>query len=42
MMLLSPASMTLINLVFFGWLIIPLAILTLFLTKKILQSKRPN
>ena len=42
MMLLSPASMTLMNLVFFGWLIIPLAIITLFLTTKILQSKRPS
>ena len=38
MMILSPAGMTLMNLFFFGWLIIPLAIVTLFLTKKILQS----
>ena len=38
MMILSPAGMTLMNLFFFGWLIIPLAIFTLFLTKKILQS----
>jgi hypothetical protein len=37
-MILSPAGMTLMNLFFFGWLIIPLAIVTLFLTKKILQS----
>ena len=42
MMLLSPTNMALMNLVFFGWLIIPLAILTLFLTTKIVQSKRPN
>ena len=42
MMLLSPTNMALMNLVFFGWLIIPLAILTLFLTTKILQSKRPS
>ncbi len=38
MMILSPAGMTLMNLFFFGWLIIPLAIITLFLTKKLLQS----
>lgn len=38
MMILSPAGMTLMNLFFFGWLIVPLAIVTLFLTKKILQS----
>ncbi len=36
MMILSPAGMTLMNLFFFGWLIIPLAIITLFLTKKLL------
>jgi hypothetical protein len=38
MIILSPAGMTLMNLFFFGWLIIPLAIITLFLTKKLLQS----
>jgi hypothetical protein len=31
--------MTLMNLFFFGWLIIPLAAGTLLLTKKILRSK---
>ena len=36
MIILSPAGMTLMNLFFFGWLIIPLAIITLFLTKKLL------
>ena len=39
MMILSPAGMTLMNLFFFGWLIIPLAAGTLLLTKKILRSK---
>mgnify|MGYP006060769483 FL=1 len=39
MMILSPAGMTLMNLFFFGWLIIPLAVVTLLLTKKILRSK---
>ena len=39
MMILSPAGMTLMNLFFFGWLIIPLAIVTLFFTKTILKSR---
>tara|TARA_B100000768_G_scaffold149356_1_gene143680 strand:- start:602 stop:1042 length:441 start_codon:yes stop_codon:yes gene_type:complete len=39
MMILSPAGMTLMNLFFFGWLIIPLAIGTLFFTKTILKPR---
>ncbi len=38
-MILAPAGFAFLNLFFFGWLIIPLAVGTLLLTKKILRSK---
>jgi hypothetical protein len=39
MMILTPASFAFLNLFFFGWLIIPLAIGTLFFTKTILKPR---
>ena len=38
-MILTPAGFAFLNLFFFGWLIIPLAIGTLFFTKTILKSR---